>query len=260
MERIIVRVPILSPEDTDLTYLAVEMLNKPGVLAGILTALARLGVNVLEGVHSRGEKEDRGYWLALIQPPKGLSLREIVETVERVDGVLRAVAGARRFGEIMIPPVELVWEIVPGMPVSIWRHVFLSTIYEGLTQAMGPTAQAVFYHQGREAGKRIYDYWRETMKTQDPRVLLEGAFHILQRLGWFTHAEMRELDPEEGRIVLAVKNSVEAYGRRTGKPVCYLLSGLFSGYASRALGRNVRMVEIRCQAAGDPYCLFTTHP
>ncbi len=260
MERVTVRVPILSPEDTSLTYLVVEMQNKPGVLAGILGALAKLGVNILEGVHSRGEEEDRGYWLALIQPPKGLKLREIVETVKSVDGVLKARAGAKRYGEIMIPPVELVWEIVPGMPVSIWRHVFLSTLYEGLNQAMGPTAQAVFYHQGREAGRRIYDYWRETMKTGDPKTLLEGAFYVLQRLGWFTHAEIRELNPKEGRIVLVVRNSVEAYGRRADKPVCYLLSGLFSGYASRVLERDVRMVEVKCQAAGDPYCLFTTHP
>ena len=257
MERIIVRVPAIS-FDLTLTYIVVEMVNRPGVLAGVLNTLAGLGVNVLEGVHSRGEREDQGAWIALIKMPRGLTGYRVEKAVKGVDGVLKVRVGARRYGKMLLPPVELVWEVAPGMPVSIWRHMFLSKVYEGLTRAMGAPGHAVFFHQGREAGMLIYDFWCSAMDTRDPRVLLEGAFHVLQRLGWFTHAEIRELDPERGVVTLAVKNSVVAYGRRSDRPLCYFLAGLFSGYASKVLGREVKIVEVRCQARGDPYCIFTS--
>ncbi len=259
MERVIARVPAISFDPT-LTYIIVWMENRPGVLAGVLTTLATLEINVLEGVHSRGETEEEGAWIALVKVPPGLDGRRVVEAVERVEGVIKAKLGVKKYGSLIMPPVEIVWELGPNMPVSIWRHMFLSKVYDGLIQAMGPAGHAVFFHQGRHAGILIYEFWRRTMATSSPKMLIEGAFHVLQRFGWFTDAEIVEMKPDKHRITLRVKNSIEAYSRKSDKPICYFLAGLFTGYASKALGREVRFVETRCQARGDPHCLFTTQP
>lgn len=257
MEKVVARVPAIS-FDPSLNYIVVVMKNRPGILAKVLVTLAGFGVNVLEGIHSRGETEDMGAWIALIKVPRNAEESNIVRAVERVEGVAKVALGARRYGPLIMPPVELVWELGPGMPVSIWRHMFLSKVYEGLTMAMGAAGHAVFFHQGFQAGVLIYEFWRDLMPTNDPRTLIEGAFNVLQRFGWFTDPEIVELKPATSRITLRLRNSLEAYGRRSDKPLCYFLAGLFSGYTSRALGKDVKFDETKCQARGDPYCLFTT--
>lgn len=70
-----------------------------------------------------------------------------------------------------------------------------------------------------------------------------------------------ELDPRAGRLAMEVTwhESAEAaehltqFGRAPG-PVCWILAGYASGYASFCVGRPVYFIESRCHAAGARTC------
>ena len=256
-KKVTIRIPVFSLTPGS-TYLVVEMLNKPGVMAGVLDVLRGMGVNILEGVHSRGESEDKGYWVALVQLPRTVKTQDIVRRLKRVDGVIDASIGAEIYGRARFPPVQVKWELVPDMPASIWRHLFLSMFVRGLRERLNEAAYAFLYHAGYEAGKLGAEYWAETLGTRDPKELVEAGLTILQRLGWFSEAKFLELDLKKPSVAIAVKGNQEAYGKKSDKPVCYFTSGIFSGYLSAVLGRPLRMEEVSCQARGDAQCVFVS--
>jgi transcriptional regulator with PAS, ATPase and Fis domain len=45
-----------------------------------------------------------------------------------------------------------------------------------------------------------------------------------------------------------------------GQPVCYMLAGVVSGYASAVLGSEVLVREISCQSQGHDHCTFEARP
>jgi hypothetical protein len=49
------------------------------------------------------------------------------------------------------------------------------------------------------------------------------------------------------------------YGMAT-EPVCWMLSGYATGYASEFFGANLLCKETLCVAKGDPHCQFTIKP
>jgi len=70
------------------------------------------------------------------------------------------------------------------------------------------------------------------------------------------------LDPEEGKFCMEViwRDSGEAQEHllafgRAEHPVCWMLVGYASGYASFCLGRDVYFLERRCLAQGYPLCV-----
>ena len=257
MQHATIRIPVLSFAPGT-TYLVVELRNKPGVMAGILEVFRGLGINVLEGVHSRGEAEDKGYWIALIEVLRTLKEDDITRRIKRVDGVIDASIGAKIHGSARFPPVQVKWELVPGMSASIWRHLFISMFIRGLHERLGRAAYALLYHAGYEAGKLGAEYWAEMLGTSDAEVLIEAGTTILQRLGWFSEAKFLELDVKKPIISIAVKENQEAHTKKSDHPTCYFTSGIFSGYVSTVLGKPVRMEEVSCQARGDPHCVFVS--
>ena len=52
---------------------------------------------------------------------------------------------------------------------------------------------------------------------------------------------------------------VRLFGPST-EPVCWMLSGYATGYASEFLGSDVLCKETMCVAQGDPHCQFTIKP
>lgn len=63
-----------------------------------------------------------------------------------------------------------------------------------------------------------------------------------------------------GKITLGetmkMKENCERFGIKTGEPSCYFTTGFFNGFFSAVKNQHVR--EIKCIAAGDPYCEWET--
>jgi predicted hydrocarbon binding protein len=47
---------------------------------------------------------------------------------------------------------------------------------------------------------------------------------------------------------------------KTGKPACYLDTGIFQALFSEFFGLPVRVIEIQCCTMGDENCVFEIEP
>lgn len=119
------------------------------------------------------------------------------------------------------------------------------------------TRFAYFWGQADAAAmKRIF-----TWDTPTEWLLAGPRMHSLQGV---TRAVVKRLEPGEGGAAFEMEvlwhDSGEAEEHalalgRAEEPVCWMLAGYASGYASFCLGRPVYFVERKCRACGDAVCL-----
>jgi len=69
--------------------------------------------------------------------------------------------------------------------------------------------------------------------------------------------ELFYFDEKKGIFKLRVKNCYNAIVyRHSEKPVCSLMSGVFTGGGEIIFNRRMECIETKCMAMGDPYCEF----
>jgi len=89
------------------------------------------------------------------------------------------------------------------------------------------------------------------------------------KLGINTYEDMIEFMKEElGETIIdksepltvIVKDNKECKNCKASEPICYLTAGFIAGCLENMANRKyiVEVTEEKCQAVGDPYCLFTT--
>jgi predicted hydrocarbon binding protein len=95
---------------------------------------------------------------------------------------------------------------------------------------------------GARAGKEIGE-WLMNDETGGDDDALKRVMDFMNRcrVGKATLAE-----------TIKIRENCEAFGLETGEPSCFFTTGFLNGLFSTVKGQHVR--EIKCIAAGDPYC------
>jgi DNA-binding NtrC family response regulator/predicted hydrocarbon binding protein len=120
------------------------------------------------------------------------------------------------------------------------------------------TRKGLFWGQADAAGMERLFAW----DTKEEH--LKAACALMRILG-MGYVEITELKLEEtsGALLMelacADSSEVEQHRIELGKasgPVCWVLAGYLSGYATYCLGKSVYFTELKCQAAEDSKCIF----
>ncbi len=120
-----------------------------------------------------------------------------------------------------------------------------------------------FYDMGYRVGEQLMSVLAGT--AEEP----EKAFRYLvetYRQAGYGNMEMLEFDLEKPQVTLAGTNLLEvqvARGSgvyRTPRSVDHYSRGMFAGFLSNLLGREVVCEEVACQYRGDERCEFVVMP
>ena len=126
----------------------------------------------------------------------------------------------------------------------------------GLTAARTVLTQFGFAHGWRMAEAMGAEYkWRNDEEWRQ-------AGNRISTLGGLFGVESESKDPlsKEGMMLVAsyeAEQHLLHFGRATA-PMCWTICGLISGYLSRIAGKEVFVLEDRCQGKGDAGCLAST--
>lgn len=144
----------------------------------------------------------------------------------------------------------------------------IGALRQQLLEALGPhLAENMLTRFGHAQGYKDADKLSKLNWESDVDWLLAGF--SLRSLEGIAHVETNELNfnREKGHFYLQGnwRNSFEAedYRQRYGlgdAPVCWMLTGYASGYASRFFGQKLLAVETHCLAKGDDCCRFEIRP
>ena len=106
-------------------------------------------------------------------------------------------------------------------------------------------------------GKFLAEYLSEKLGLRGKELLVE-VLKAYQASGW-GRVELVRCDLHAANIVLRLYDSFECkVFRDIGRPASQFIRGHLSGLLSGLLGAEVRAIETKCIAKGDPYCEFYT--
>lgn len=143
---------------------------------------------------------------------------------------------------------------------------FIIGLIEGLEQEVGSASSVIMYNIGKSWGtkdaeffknwfEKEYEYERGINHYPLPYVL-EAWWWPFTTQGW-GNWEVDLSDQKNGFMFINIFDSAVA---RTlgdvGKPVCHIYAGLFAGFFSGLIQKQLSCIEIHCYAMGETYCKF----
>ena len=141
---------------------------------------------------------------------------------------------------------------------------FILGLQQGLEEEVGDASASLMYTIGREWGRNDalhFSRWFEEEYRRQPKqsnlmFLLETWWWPLTSQGWGRW----EVETESRRQGFIFINLFDSAVARTlgdvGKPVCHLYAGLFAGFFSTMVERQLNCIEIQCYSMGESYCKF----
>lgn len=141
---------------------------------------------------------------------------------------------------------------------------FIIGLIEGLEEEVGDASAAIMYTIGCEWGKKdafFFEKWFSEEFDRDVRqanllFLLETWWWPFTSQGW-GRWEIDMGDRKQGFMFINLFDSAVA---RTlgdvGKPVCHIYAGLFAGFFTEMVKKQLNCIEIQCYSMGETYCKF----
>ncbi len=146
----------------------------------------------------------------------------------------------------------------------------VGNFFEDLAQVIGLEKLTVILTRfGYDTGMGMAMFISELYNFDTPEEWLKSA-SLLHTIGGLVNIEFKkiELNTQKQHFYLSGcwHDSFEVlkwrshYADPSPEPVCHILSGMVSGYASAVLGSEVLAKEVSCRACGDKYCRFEGRP
>jgi uncharacterized protein len=141
---------------------------------------------------------------------------------------------------------------------------FILALIQGFEQEVDSASAVLMYDLGKAWGERDFilfkqwfeaEYQRSIGECQLPFVL-EAWWWPFTTQGWGTW-EVDLEDQANGFLFISIFDSAIARTLgNVGKPVCHIYAGLFAGFFSKLVEKDLSCIEIQCYAMGETYCKF----
>lgn len=142
---------------------------------------------------------------------------------------------------------------------------FIIGLIAGLEEEVGDASGVLMYNIGQQWGQEdakffrnwfLQEYGYEDFSQLNLMYVLEAWWWPFISQGW-GNWEVDMSDQKNGFMFINIFDSAVA---RTlgdvGKPVCHIYAGLFAGFFSDLINKDLGCIELQCYAMGETYCKF----
>ena len=142
---------------------------------------------------------------------------------------------------------------------------FVIGLIAGLEEEVGDAAGVVMYNIGQQWGQEdarffrswfLKEYGYDDFSQLNLMYVLEAWWWPFISQGW-GNWEVDMSDRQNGFMFINIFDSAVARTLgNVGKPVCHLYAGLFSGFFTNLINKDLGCIELQCYAMGETYCKF----
>jgi uncharacterized protein len=141
---------------------------------------------------------------------------------------------------------------------------FIVGLIEGLEEEVGSASGVVMYNIGEEWGKRDANFFKNWFEKEYRREIRTSSLTFALEAWWWPFTTQGwgnwDVDLSEQKNGFMFINIFDSAVARTlgdvGKPVCHLYAGMFAGFFTGLVKKNLSCIEIQCYAMGETYCKF----
>jgi len=232
--------------------------NKPGALGNLANLLGIRGINILEGFFGGMSYESKAtvsFFLESTnqQMDEGFLKDFLTSSVYVSDVEVKTGSDGFICDSLNFP---VTWN--NGERAVVMRVEGLRAMLDAVKSSDPREGEAAIYAQGFSFGKTA---WEDLMSVHRPKSkdTLAEMLKIYIATGW-GRIELSELNPVHRTARVRLSDGFECSGLSTGKPESHFISGHLAGAFSAYFGSDVKAVETKCIAKGDPHCEFDISP
>jgi predicted hydrocarbon binding protein len=141
---------------------------------------------------------------------------------------------------------------------------FIIGLQQGLEEEVGDASAAVMYTIGCEWGHQDAEFFAQWFEKDYGRSIRQANLPFLLETWWWPFTsqgwgrwQVDMSDRKQGYMFISIYDSAVARSLGdVGKPVCHLYAGLFSGFFTHLVGKELDCIEIQCYSMGENYCKF----
>jgi uncharacterized protein len=153
------------------------------------------------------------------------------------------------------------WNLGRNMLVT---EDFIVGLMAGLEEEVGSASSVVMYKIGEEWGKRDANFFQGWFEKEYERTIRQSSLTFALEAWWWPFATQGwgnwDVDLSEQKNGFMFINIFDSAVARTlgdvGKPVCHLYAGMFAGFFTGLVKKDLSCIEIQCYAMGETYCKF----
>jgi len=173
----------------------------------------------------------------------------------------------------VIPPVSNSFVVdLSSFPITIgeerlviFRESGYKALFEEIRRRIGDEAgSALLYHVGFNIGLGYGQSHRnlaEMLGLSKPKEVFETVTVPLAQALGFSLIEVLDMKDEPPYLRARVYRGFECEAMKTrGKPSSFMLRGMLDGILTSLYGVRMNSIELKCIAAGDPYCEYEAKP
>ncbi|MBM1154513.1 hypothetical protein DRN94_001390 [archaeon] len=227
----------------------VALADRP--LPTIFSVLSEAGANIRFSSVSR---EATGLYLHLFFLETSDLTVPLGDLEQRVRG-LEGVVDVKLVEPKPLPADTLLFPLQSShMRLVVFPLREIHAIWDTYEELMAQGFAIVSYNAGKKVGKDIA-MWLKVKYKLEPKDMIIALEQYMRAFGMGV-PEFKEVDLDTGRAVILLKDSFESAKRRKPRPSCNFIKGLFAGFLSELVGREITVTETRCVSIGDEYCEF----
>jgi predicted hydrocarbon binding protein/predicted amino acid-binding ACT domain protein len=226
-----------------------------GALAKTTRALSDANINIkTASLFYLPKQNGVGSWTCFVDVSKTeKDIPELKEELQRLDVVLdvRFKEPKPALFEVMHFPLLHGDTRAVVVPIGMFW-----TMWNGLENILTPSGlAAVLYDTGKKVGEYVAIRLGEMYNLRDTE-LVEAVIQANQATGWAI-AEVKNLDFRQPSGTVILHNCFEAAAwRKKSQKACHWTRGYIAGVMSKAAGKPVEAMEVKCSATGDDCCEF----
>ena len=242
--------------DRKLAEIAIEALvgKEPGILSIILKKLAELNVRLL-GVNFTLRDDNRYIFLFLDITQSPIKLEKICEELRKIEGVIKVKFKENPYPGYILEVFGFPTTITMGnMRALIIPSYFFSEMLKEMYEKMSSGGEAIAFYEGVFMGETVFEIFPVKTSLKDTIKLLTLLY---KAYGWGI-MELVEFNLLLKKIVIRIYDNFESsiYKKTVNESRCHFTRGIITGLTRRLFNREVRVIEEKCRAKGDPYCEF----
>ena len=248
---------------TRLAQFSIEMQNVVGAMQEQAETMGKHGVKILSGFHDAPILAERGTWSFFADFTGADSEPEALAAELRSHrSVLKVRCQSTNDGfvtDTMHFPVLLGDE-----RAIIVRASILVSIINRINSILGPdskSAQVMTHQLGVAGGQSVFESTKKVIGVEFIRQNVARTLNLFTTLGYgILNVSSVNLQAKTAEIHISDGFESADSANTSSRPQCHFIRGLLAGWFSQLFETKIDVIETRCEAKGDPNCVFQVQP
>jgi len=244
--------------DRKIVEFSFKLKNLPGVIEKISSIMAKHKINILSGFHVAYPDKEEATWSFFADfTNSDVEMKEIVERIRSMNFILDMNFNEEKINGLLVDNFHFPLLVLNERSITLRVDSF-ANIVKRLYEVFGSGGATILYEMGMELGENAVKKTKERYNIKGVEVLKAILIERIAK-GWGI-PELEEFDEEKCVAIIKVHELYECIPFKGMKkePCSYFFKGYLTGILKNLFNKEVKVIEEKCVAKGDPYCLFIT--